>query len=86
MRVTLSDGTEINGLRMLWNTNIFVSEKPINKGTFQGNLETVIVGADNHRERDTICHNMELVKFEECTDYQPPEWHFELAPKEVYHD
>ena len=79
MRVTLADGTEIKNLRLSWDSNTFISEKPIDKGIFKENLSKVVVGGDSHRNRDNIHYNMRLIKFEEYRDSQPPEWRFELA-------
>lgn len=65
---------------MLWESNTFVSEKPISKEIFnKNNLSKIIVGGDNHRNRDNIHCDMKLTKFEVHKDYQPPQWHFELT-------
>lgn len=79
MKIILEDGSILNNLKLMWGTNVFISEKPINENIFTNNLQKVIVGADNHGNRDNIYYNMRLVKFEEHKDYQPPEWHFELG-------
>lgn len=79
MKITLEDSSVLSNLKLMWNTNVFISKKPINESIFTNNLQKVIVGADNHDNRDNIHYNMRLVKFEEHKDYQPPEWRFELG-------
>lgn len=56
-KITLSDGTVIDNLKM--NGNNFVSSTAIEKSMFDGNLLSVII---NDGERDEIRSNVELVQ------------------------
>lgn len=56
-KITLSDGTVIDNLKM--NGNNFVSTVEIDKSVFDGNLLSVTI---NDGEKDDIHTNMELVQ------------------------
>ncbi len=56
-KVTLADGTVIDGLKI--NGNNFISLSPIDVAVFNGNCSSVII---NDGETDEIHSNMELVQ------------------------
>lgn len=58
-KITLSDGTVLDNLRM--NGNNFISETEITKSVFEGNCEEVTI---NNGETDDVHANMELVQIQ----------------------
>lgn len=56
-KITLADGTEIDGLRM--NGNNYISDAPIAANVFDGNCSPVVI---NDGENDEFHENMELVQ------------------------
>lgn len=58
-KITLSDGTVLDNLRM--NGNNFISETEITKSVFEGNCGEVTI---NNGETDDVHANMELVQIQ----------------------
>lgn len=81
MKIILSDGTALSNLIM--NGNNFISQEYINESTFKGKLSKVIIGGDNHNERDEEHFNLKLVQIKEMPtiDRNKFEYWFILAEK-----
>lgn len=62
-QITLADGTVLSDLCL--NGNNFISDKKIDKSTFEYNLDTVII---SDGETETTYHNMALVQIVQMTD------------------
>ena len=50
MKIILQDGTVLENLKL--NGNNFISQEYIDESTFKGKLSKVIIGGDNHNNRD----------------------------------
>jgi len=61
-KITLSDGTELNGLRL--NGNNFISDIVVQASIFESNCSPVII---NNGDTDFHHENMELVQITEMT-------------------
>lgn len=81
MKMILQDGTIINNLLM--NGNNFISKTEITEEMFSDNLRKVVIGGDNHNERDEVHHNLKLIQIQKqiTQDANEFEWWFILAEK-----
>ena len=76
-KITLSDGTVLDNLRL--NGNNFISSSEIDESVFDGNCSIVTI---NDGEKDEVHMNMELVRLSRsmtniglsCGMFQKPSW------------
>ena len=81
MKIILQDGTVLENLKL--NGNNFISQEYIDESTFKGKLSKVIIGGDNHNNRDEEHFNLKLVQIKEMPtiDQNKYEYWFILAEK-----